>query len=717
MNTIVRDPGLSSGVTLPPLPAVLPLPSSNAEPTNLRTDHVETVEGPLQPMPMTLPWPPPHLHSLKGGCYLVSYTPSGAPLVTYDGTLRVEVNSEGRTASGDLYQRPVYWVKKPGVPPMMIPVLGPAPSPSAGIPILSRARYRYYLRVTDVLEHFTLLDHFTLGFEMHRYDRTSRTFAKERTCSAVLRWLTPPVGYPAGSQYLAGEVRDTTGAVVGQLTVGWVSASLRKATVEIDRVAQADEPLNNGAGVDWHSIFSTVDWDVTAYVSNKNVTEESGESWSDAECHHAMLEWRDAADLDTNWRYHLLCVRRLDSTERGLMYDAYGTDSNNVPREGAAIACNWMFPGDAMWGDCRNKRFGACAAPYFRTAVHETGHATLMYHPMETTGNEIMQVTPQIADNATPACPFPNNIEWHFSEEDAFRLRHLPDEAVRPGGSIRFGESYAHIPVSSADMAIEMPGIELKLRPTADTVPIGAPVRIDLEMTNTTSDPLPAPAKLSMKSGQISGFVTDPAGVRRTFRTVVRYVDCEQVADLQPATPLTHAITLLRGADGALFPTPGLHGIQVDIQWLVNGVPVRVSAETTVHVGTARDEKHAEAARCILSAPDALLTLALGGDHLEDGIAAVKAGIDNPVLHPHFAYIEAKRAASPFRGRKADLAKAAELIDETTVMSAAEIAKAADWVQAGISDAKRRSAMANNLRAIADRIDAPAHVKERIKAL
>ena len=34
----------------------------------------------------------------------------------------------------------------------------------------------------------------------------------------------------------------------------------------------------------------------------------------------------------------------------------------------------------------------------------------------------------------------------------------------------------------------------------------------------------------------------------------------------------------------------------------------------------------------ILGTPDVLLTLALGVDHGEEGIAAVKAGLDNPIV-------------------------------------------------------------------------------------
>jgi len=136
-----------------------------------------------------------------------------------------------------------------------------------------------------------------------------------------MTWTTAPSGYPSSGDYLEGDVKNNAGTVVSRLTMGWVSPYLRRAIVEIDRVTASETPLDNGAGVNWRSIFDQVGWDVNAYLSNTNVTEPSGEGWSDAECQQAMLKWRDSADLDAQWRY-----RRLDSTSRGFMNDAYGID-------------------------------------------------------------------------------------------------------------------------------------------------------------------------------------------------------------------------------------------------------------------------------------------------------------------------------------------------------------------------------------------------------
>jgi hypothetical protein len=147
---------------VPSLPNLLPvLPDS----TPLESSTSESLSPTIPiPEPQITPF---HVKSLRCGCYLLNYQPNGSPLMTYDGTMRVECHSDGRTASGDLYQRPTIILPLPGFPPQ--PILLPGPNPAQGIPILSRNRYRYYLRVTQILESITFQKHFTLGFELYRF--------------------------------------------------------------------------------------------------------------------------------------------------------------------------------------------------------------------------------------------------------------------------------------------------------------------------------------------------------------------------------------------------------------------------------------------------------------------------------------------------------------------------------------------------------------------
>ena len=540
-------------------------------------------------------------------------------------------DGESTIASGDLY------VHRP-----------PNRDPAAGIPIFPIAAYRHYLRVTEILDGARRL---TLGYELLQRARGDWTVVGRYR--ARMAW-TGPEGF------LRGKVRDAHGAVVGSLALTWVSPYLRRATVEIDRIPEAERPLQNAAGRGWRDILDQVGWDVTVVESDADVKEPSGESWSNAELHAAMAELREPVDLNREWRYWLLCVRRLDfpGADRGIMFDL-GGGPNDVPREGAAIASHWMVPDEELWGTIRGARFGT-TAQYFRTAVHEIGDALGLGHNNLELG--IMMPTDAIAKHAKDAGPpehFPENVNWSYASNDQKRLRHWPDIAVRPGGPGSAGSEQA-LPADA----------ELTVSPLLASVPLGAPVRVDIALSN--AEELPVPTDLSLAGGHVSGTVTDRAGTVRSFRTLIHCIDSDAVGH---AERVEGSMTLLHGVDGALFPRAGTHTVRVDVRWHVGDAAYAVSGAARVTVTPAVDDAHAAAARRVLSTPETLIALAFGGERQE----AIAAALDDDVLRPHFAYIEAKRVAAPFFDRPADPARAAALIGDDAVMSATEAAKASGW--------------------------------------
>jgi len=625
---------------------------------------------------------PLRIRALKHGCYFLQWRPARTTWYRYNGTLRVERREAGVTASGDLYRHGSFKIRRwPrfGITP------NPDPSPSAGIPVFPRAAYRFYLRITGILEGLTTADSFTLTFERHRFDRASDTWSDEGEFSASMVFKSPPSGYPSGAIYLEGDVTDPSGGDAGTLSMGWVSPYLRKAVLEIDRVSASEYPADNGAAVDWQEVYDAVDWEVEVEESDTDLTEPSGSSWSDAEMHATMLNRRDSSDLDSVWRYYLICVRNLDATSRGIMFDAYSGDSNNIPREGAGLASHWTIPDTDVWGTVRGQRFGTAAAPYFRTAVHEIGHAMGLYH--NTTDNGFMNTTGTIAASSGT---FPGNVQWSFNGEDARRLRHMPDPWVRPG-MIPFGQAYSSAPISPEDRGDVGEVLELTVEPLLPSVPIGAPVRVRLTLTNRAEVPVQVPDSLSLKSEHVSGRVTAPSGRARPFRSIFRCIEEREVATLEPGGSLTHDLTLLRGGEGALFPDPGVHEIHVDVTWELDGLPVRASGSAPVMVTPPESESHASTAMKTLCCPDLLLTLALGGDHMEEATAVLEAAMDDATLAPHYQVIQAKRIARRFRKRKADPGRALELIDDATVMSPSEVRRIASLARdLGAEDVKKK---------------------------
>ena len=603
--------------------------------------------------------------TLPGGCYVLKYQPAGVTNLHYDGTLRVERRAAfNYLASGDLY------LHGSTMPPG-------EPSPAAGIPAYPIARYRYYIRVIAI-RFFPFDNSVRPTFELHRFNAATKTWTNEGELVAILTRRPAPTGFPFPDDYLEGTVFRPNGTIAGSLTMGLISNSLRHAVIEIDRVAGSEAPLDNGDGVNWRAIGAQVGWDLTVIESDSDVVEPSGNSWSDAEMHAAMLDRRDSADLDSQWRYHVLAVKNIDSTPRGIMYDAFGTDSNNVPREGIGIATHWIIPNGDPWGLVKGLRFGTAKKPFFRTAIHEIGHAMGLYH--NTVDNGVMNTTDVIAASAPASNPFPGNIQWSHATDDQKRLRHMPDIYVRPGG-LSFGTAYNTVPVSPGDQVEDSVPLKMTVEPLLKSVPIGAPVRVNIELANVSTAPVKAPAKLGMRSGFVRGNVTDPAGTIRTFSPLVLCMDEESVQALAPGASIRDAITLIRGADGALFPSSGLYRVTVEAAWDADGVSHRAAGATTLMVTPPEDDAHSVAAGEILSSPDTLLAMVIGGDHLEEGISAIAAGLGNKALRPHFAYLEAKRVSEPFRGRKADLKTFADLINENPVMSSAEVERAAKIVQ------------------------------------
>jgi len=351
----------------------------------------------------------------------------------------------------------------------------------------------------------------------------------------------------------------------------------------------------------------------------------------------------------------------------------------------------------------KGMRFGEATDPYFRTALHEIGHATGLYHSGG--GTSIMRPTDGVLGKR-----FPQNVSWSHLSADQRRLRHLPDLWVRPGG-IPFGDGFETAPDLPEDAIAELDGLRLDVASLDALVPIGAPVRVDLRLHNAEARAVPAPTDLSLKSGQLRGWVAGPSGLRRSFRSLLRRTEPRALQDLTAGETRTGSMTLLRGLEGALFAMPGPHAIRVQLDWDVGGMPVRVAGETTLMVLPAVERVHGDAALHVIHTPDVLLTLALGGDHLKEGIAAVHHALGSDVLRPHFAYVEARRLASPFLQRGPDLVGAAELIEHETVMSGAEVDKATRLLEAGVErGVQPPDQLVGVLRAKAEDVDARSAV-------
>lgn len=637
------------------MPEILPYPTENNP--SISDDNPPPPPGlaiPPIPPPFPFPFPFPRIRSVRTGAWLVNYTPVGSTLVAYDGTIRVEAIAGGRRASGDLYQRPTIRIPFP-VPRTIM--LSP-PNPANGIPIQPIRQYRYYLRITKILENITFGTSFDLGLQMFLFTPTSGgsgTWSPAPTaainCTATMTWIPAPAGYPSSGDYLEGDLKqDGTNTILGRFKMGWLSQYFRKAVVEIDTVAGSEQPLESGNGHNWQTVGDSMGYDLKIHLSERDVLPPSGDGWSDSEMNDAMIKHREAVNLDLEWHYHILAVHLIDSTPRGIMYDSGATDSDHIPREGLGISTHWII--DQGWGTVSGVRFGLAKAPHFRTAVHELGHALGLYHNTIDLG--YMNTSDVIARAGTAALPFPANIKWAFADNDLKRLRHFPDIFIRPGG-VPFGEANdVNPPLTPDDRALmlDMPELKLEVTPVLTEVPIGAPVRVELKLTNTSDVEVTIPGRIDLKSSCVHGVVKDASGTARSFRSIIGCVDEEPLTQLAPKDSVMKSLTLLRGGDGALFPMSGVSEISVTLRWDLPSAgeagaqpSAIVIGSTTVFITGASSASHAEAAHKVLTCPDAHLVLALGSTHLTTGFEAVEAAVANDVLCKHWNVVKAKALA------------------------------------------------------------------------
>lgn len=613
--------------------------------------------------------------------------------ISYSGFLRVEKtapSSEGKRmrVSGDLYVVRQTWTER-----------GPATPPDLprhpSIRTFPRRDYALYVTVEDlVVERGEPV----LTLAAYHFDHQERTWGPSSTftCRPIPpAQQTTPLGWRDAKpgHFLCWWVYNERGTLVARLHMGWISRHLREARIEVAVAAGIEAPLRYGEH-SLKSVFRDLDWKVT--VGKPVIAQGPAEVWPEKDLHARMLELRSPVNLDREWVYHALVVPRFRPTEEygwGKMYDYGAVDTNLLPREGLVVGVFGRFPRLASFGSASGQRLIDVPQAAFHNLVHELGHAMGLTHRFRGWG--FMQALVAIAEQSTADLPFPANLTFAFDPLDELRLRHFPDIRVRPGG-VPFEQGFATLPIPDADAFTDVSSqLELFAKPLRRIVPLGAPVKIQLRLTNLTDGPLPGPSVLSLAKGSVVGRVVGPGGEIQRFSAAAPY-DYLRTTDLPQGESLYRGETLWRGPTGPLFPVPGFYRIELEAGWVAPGGIAQTAAHCEVLVTMPRRRRHERAALDLLRSEDISILLLFRSipsdsphyqERLEAALAILLQALEVDELKPILAPIEALRLAAT------DLPGAAAYIDRKSQLTSSEIEDLLKAVQAADRNTREQSAV------------------------
>jgi hypothetical protein len=654
-DAIRSQPALLGPASQPALPVTFPeLPELPVTTSPIPSFRTARAGGSFRPIP-----------HLRSGCYAVRFVPdprhpSPIEWPAAVGTLRLESLGPGRwVASGDLYRTDSV---APASSVLRMNTRSFASS-NRTIPVFPRSQYHAYLRLGAPTapgihpgSRSPIVPGLHFEGSVHRLLHVDSPVWSPGE-NVILRFQGSPGIRPGNidDRGVFEVCRGDGSQVHGMLHIDWVSEYFREATVEIDTEEGVPAPVSNGNGEDWSTVFGRIGWRIHVETGRLEAMPPTAGAWSMASLHHVMLQSRGGADLDVEWRYHVTAVHFFagNGTPLGIAFDHESGDLNGIPREGVALAAGARLPSLPIYGPYAGKRMADCPDLYFQVALHEVGHAMGLYH--NRIGHGVME---QIDDRAvsTGTHLTRESLLPRFDPDDIYRLRHLPDIYVRPGGTDwetsdltddrNEAHGFAVHPGSSPARHDSDRSWELRLSTVNPSLPLGAPVRVDLELRNVGARPRWAPGRLSLATPFVKGWVVGPDGSEHAFRSLFKSFWIDSGSEVAAGETRQGSITLLRGWRGALFHRPGQHEVWLEVEWSEAGEIHCARQRMKIDVQPSATREEARAARRLLTTPATLGCLVIGASPaFKAGEIALDAALQVDRLRPHVAYIRARSLA------------------------------------------------------------------------
>jgi len=185
----------------------------------------------------------------------------------------------------------------------------------------------------------------------------------------------------------------------------------------------------NGRTMDIETCYQDAGFDTRRIGQASEIPEAPTAGWDNSQLHGLMSDYAQSSLAHSDWELHLLMLSRASNPRLlGIMFDAGLGDTNQLPRQGAAVFQDLMKPIGSTW-----------LRKLLQTSVHELGHALNLAHPFE---REIGRADSTSFMNYDWKYMGGNNtsrywqdFQFTFNDEELAFLRHGPRTAVVPGGA------------------------------------------------------------------------------------------------------------------------------------------------------------------------------------------------------------------------------------------------------------------------------------------
>jgi hypothetical protein len=502
-------------------------------------------------------------------------------------------------------------------------------------------------------------------------------------------------GFKGSAQILSGTV-DRVSDVIRSTTIRHI---LHPSS---ERAVQADGALT------WTRLFQDVGWEVKETFEELKAPHRSQPSWTNAELLELVSSYAADDDVDRAWTAIVFCVPHLVDTERGVMFDFGSPTSNRVPRQACAIASHWMIPNTALWKEAKDQRFGAVPALYFRSAVHEVLHIFGLGHPSTFEELSFRQPTDVLIDHVDKV---PSGLPRSFGPHETVHLRHTSDVLIRPGGL-----TPEHTASEDRQAVRHSKLVDIAVTARCEEFPLGAPIRIRAVMENRGRRGVRVPTKTSLLSERVEISVVSPDDQTHVIRGNIACDSGHSSRVLRPGEKIEGCFTIFSGSRGPIFTQPGDYRVTVTV---IGGGDLVIQGSTTVRVAWNEGADRRFARRVAKSWETQLLLVT--GDTFRPRVHRMMAAVlKDPLLRPHYEYLEARRLLTGFFDRSPNISRMSKFLRSSTVLTAQEVLRLAELLDhasarphAAWQSARRVTRM---LRAFMKTLDMLPQTKRRIRS-